>query len=230
MAVAPVARIDDSLLGLAHPDATLGIVPYKGGVGVGVDVNTRLLDVEANGVYFALGHELGHAFSEKVANTIGLLAVDGARGAIKWSADYRDFAATHLPKVWSRFGLIPTGEPAAFVDSVVTITPDRLRDGDLGFVERGVLPAEFDQAIFKLPRVGSINPTNKPVKTQIGYHLFRLEGRKPSTNLTFKEAVPMIRGILTEEKQPVAFQAWIQELRDRATIRINRKLLEAGMG
>ncbi len=121
---------------------------------------------------------------------------------------------------------------ADFVELVrkYSVTPDRARDGDLGFVERGVLPPEFDQVIFKLTRVGSINPTNKPVKTQIGYHLFRLEGRKPSANLTFKEAMPLIRKILTERKQPVAFQTWIQGLRDRATIRINRQLLAAGMG
>jgi parvulin-like peptidyl-prolyl isomerase len=111
-----------------------------------------------------------------------------------------------------------------------SITPDRERDGNLGFVERGVLPAEFDQAIFQLGSIGSINPTSKPVKTQMGYHLFRLEGRKPGAELTFKEALPLIRKALIERKQPKAFKAWIQNLRDKATIRINKRLLNAEMG
>ncbi len=111
-----------------------------------------------------------------------------------------------------------------------SITPDRARDGDLGFVERGVLPAELEQAIFKLPSIGSINPTRKPVKTQLGYHLFRLEGRKPGAQLKFSEALPLIRKVLVERKQPAAFQAWMQALREKATIRINKKLLNTQTG
>ena len=111
-----------------------------------------------------------------------------------------------------------------------SITPDRDKDGDLGFVPRGVLPEEFDQTIFKLGRIGSISSTEKPVKTQLGFHIFRLEGRKSRVSLSFRQALPMIKKVLAERKQPRAFQLWMQSLRDRATIKIDRDLLKAEMG
>lgn len=111
-----------------------------------------------------------------------------------------------------------------------SITPDRDKDGDLGFVTRGVLPEEFDEAIFKLRSIGSISSTERPVKTEMGFHVFRIEGRKPAVNLSFRRALPMIKKALVEQKQPRAFQLWIQRLRDRATINIDKRLLKADMG
>lgn len=111
-----------------------------------------------------------------------------------------------------------------------SITPDRERDGDLGYVPRGVLPEEFDQAIFRLTSIGSMTSTDKAVKTQMGFHIFRLEGRKPRRFLSFREALPLIRKSLTEQKQSRAFQVWLQRLRDKATIKIDKRLLEAEMG
>ncbi len=111
-----------------------------------------------------------------------------------------------------------------------SITPDRLVDGDLGYVKRGVLPEEFDQAIFKLSGIGSISSTEKPVKTQMGYHIFRLENRRPRTALSFNRALPMIRKALVRQKQPRAFKIWMQRLRDKATIKIDNRLLHAETG
>ncbi|MCZ6629155.1 MAG: peptidylprolyl isomerase [SAR324 cluster bacterium] len=125
---------------------------------------------------------------------------------------------------------IKRGRDFASLVREFSITPDRLEDGDLGFVERGILPEEFDQAIFKLRNIGSISSTSKPVKTQMGYHIFRLEGRNPRTPLTFRQALPMIRKALTLQKQPRAFKIWMQSLRDKATIRIDRGLLKAEIG
>ena len=111
-----------------------------------------------------------------------------------------------------------------------SITPDRLNGGDLGYVSRGVLPDEFDQVIFKMKRVGTLSSTTKPVKTQIGYHLFQLEGYKPRTVLSFSAARNKIREILVQQKQPRVFKTWLQTLRDKANIKIDKKLLEADIG
>ena len=76
-----------------------------------------------------------------------LVAVNGERGAVEWSADYRDFAAAYLPEVWTRFGLIPTGKPTAFVDSVVTVTPDRLWTSILMGYELNLFGRRFTHAV-----------------------------------------------------------------------------------
>lgn len=111
-----------------------------------------------------------------------------------------------------------------------SITPDRDDGGDLGYVTRGVLPPEFDKAIFPLTNIGSLNPLNKPVRTQIGYHIFRLEGRRSAGRVSFQRALPSIRKRLLEERQAEAYVTWLRELRRRATIKIDRKLLKLETG
>lgn len=108
-----------------------------------------------------------------------------------------------------------------------SITPDRQQDGDLGYVERGVLPSEFDEVIFKMQKVGSINTRRKQVQTQIGYHIFRLEGRQPAEKLTYRQAIPEIRRRLILAKQSGAYKKWLEGLREKATISIEHALLNA---
>jgi parvulin-like peptidyl-prolyl isomerase len=111
-----------------------------------------------------------------------------------------------------------------------SITPDRLFDGDLGYVERGVMPPEFDDVIFAMERVGSVNNLNKPVQTEMGFHIFRIEDRREARQLSLGEATPRIREILIREKQSSAYQLWLSQLRERATIIVDRQLLSAEMG
>ena len=111
-----------------------------------------------------------------------------------------------------------------------SITPDRESDGDLGYVERGVLPPEFDEVIFEMTRVRRINDLNKPVQTEIGYHIFRLEGSREARRLTRLQAAPMIRERLLRQKQPTAYRLWLRQLRERATIIVDRELLHAELG
>jgi parvulin-like peptidyl-prolyl isomerase len=106
-----------------------------------------------------------------------------------------------------------------------SITPDRMADGELGFVERGVLPKEFDKAIFAMTQVGSVGPREEPVQTEMGYHIFRLEGHQPEGQLGFRDAMPEVRQRLVAEKEQEAYRAWLAELRDKATIFIDNALL-----
>lgn len=111
-----------------------------------------------------------------------------------------------------------------------SITPDRLADGDLGYVQRGVLPLEMDKAIFSMKRVGSTSSSRNPVRTQIGYHIFRLEDRRPRADLSFRAAIPLIKKTLVRRKQTRAFKKWMRQLREAATIKIDRKLMLAATG
>ena len=62
-------------------------------------------------------------------------------------------------------------------------TPDKAADGLLGWVTRGILPKEFDDVIFKISTIGGISPRRKPVQTQMGFHIFRLEGRREAVRM-----------------------------------------------
>src|ERR1700738_2902299 len=61
-------RIDNGGVGDTMPDATLGT---DGNGNVLVDVNDRLLKLDDSSIKFALAHELGHAFSGKLAADLG---------------------------------------------------------------------------------------------------------------------------------------------------------------
>lgn len=108
-----------------------------------------------------------------------------------------------------------------------SITPDRKADGLLGWVKRGILPKEFDDAIFQMTAIGSISPRNRPVQTQIGYHIFRLEGRKPAGLVSYRNAISEIRRRVIQKKQSVAYQDWLANLRAKSTIKIDETLLAA---
>lgn len=108
-----------------------------------------------------------------------------------------------------------------------SITPDRFADGDLGYVQRGILPKEFDKAIFKMWTVGAVSTGSKPTKTKMGYHIFRLEGREQKGLVSYRKALPEIRRRMIEEKQPEAYNRWLARLQERATIHIDETLLAA---
>jgi len=106
-----------------------------------------------------------------------------------------------------------------------SITPDRLAGGDLGYVEKGILPEPFDNAIFSMTRIGSVTSRNNPVKTQMGYHIFRLEGRKSEGLDSYSKSLPEIKKRLLREKQEESYQRWLKHLKERSTIHIDNTLL-----
>ncbi len=52
-----------------------------------------------------------------------LVKLDGRSGEVIWSRNYDDFAEGKIPGVSWLWPLVTTGEPGAYVDSVVTVTP-----------------------------------------------------------------------------------------------------------
>jgi peptidyl-prolyl cis-trans isomerase C len=105
-----------------------------------------------------------------------------------------------------------------------SISPSRKEDGDVGYIERGKVGKEFEQAAFALKRQGELSNI---VKTILGYHIIRLEDRKQPQNLTFSEVQENISKFLRERKRKEILDAHLQELRKEAQISINEKLLAA---
>lgn len=124
------------------------------------------------------------------------------------------------------FELLEEGREFVELVRTYSITPDRGDDGLLGYVEPGVMPPEFDEAIFSMD-VGSVSSSEDPVKTEIGFHIFRVEDRKPAGQMDFRDAVPEIRETLIRRKQNEAYRQWLAGLRQRASIDINQRLLNS---
>ena len=86
--------------------------------------------------------------------------------------------------------------------------------GDLGWVEKGQFVEHIDQEIFGL----QINQVTAPIQTQLGYHLFRLEARKPPEIRSFDQVRPRIESVLYRKKTAERLTLWLKELRTNAYI------------
>ena len=74
--------------------------------------------------------------------------------------------------------------------------PGASQGGDLGWFKKGDMLPEFSAAAFAL-KPGEI--TDKPVKTQYGWHVIKLEGLRPVAVPTFAEAHDELRQKMIQE-------------------------------
>ena len=98
--------------------------------------------------------------------------------------------------------------------------PEAEQGGDLGYFSQGQMPAEFD-VVFTLPRGG----VSGVVKSPYGFHIFKLENKRPAGRLSLDEAAPEIREKLLHEKQERRYQQWLKELRTRTKFEVNYQAL-----
>ncbi len=88
--------------------------------------------------------------------------------------------------------------------------------GDVGFVARGKMVREFEDAVFSL-KPGQVSDI---VETEYGYHIIKVEEVLPGKTLTLKDAKSRIHQILTMQKQKQVYDDWINELKKSAFIEV----------
>lgn len=89
------------------------------------------------------------------------------------------------------------------------------RGGELGWVSPGDTVPEFEAAMSK----AALNSVVGPVRTQFGFHLLEVTERR-SQDVTREKSRQSARAALRERKADEAYQTWLRELRDRATVEI----------
>ncbi|QWE24492.1 peptidylprolyl isomerase [Polynucleobacter sp. AP-Elch-400A-B2] len=87
--------------------------------------------------------------------------------------------------------------------------------GNLGWMGPGDLVPEFDQAMNRL----QIDEVSNPVKTEFGWHLIQVLERRDA-QLTLEKQRQFARAAIRERKFDQAYQDWLRELRDTATVKI----------
>jgi len=87
--------------------------------------------------------------------------------------------------------------------------------GDLGWMSPGDLVPEFEQAMNRL----QIGDVSNPVKTEFGWHLIQVLDRREG-QLTVEKQRQFARAAIRERKFEQAYQEWLRELRDNATVKI----------
>jgi peptidyl-prolyl cis-trans isomerase SurA len=103
-------------------------------------------------------------------------------------------------------------EDIAKLNSEDTSAP---RGGELGWLSPGETVAEFEAAM----KAATPKTVIGPVRTQFGFHLIEVMERR-NQDVTAERTKTAARAALRERKSDETYQAWLREVRDRATIEI----------
>ena len=87
--------------------------------------------------------------------------------------------------------------------------------GELGWMSPGDLVPEFEQAMNRL----QIGEVSNPVKSEFGWHLIQVLDRREG-QLTVEKQRQFAKAAIRERKFDQAYQEWMRELRDNATVKI----------
>jgi parvulin-like peptidyl-prolyl isomerase len=91
----------------------------------------------------------------------------------------------------------------------------RVKDGDMGFVHRGRLDADFEGAVFAAP-------VGRPslARSLYGFEVFEVLERQPPAQLTFDQARPLIAEPLVRQRRTDGLRAWKARLLAKAHVQI----------
>jgi peptidyl-prolyl cis-trans isomerase C len=92
--------------------------------------------------------------------------------------------------------------------------PSSVKGGDLGFFRRGQMVKPFEDAAFALKP----NEISDIVETQFGYHLIKVEEKKPETTLAFTDIKDRLNQHLKEQKIDKEAKEYIDQLKKDAKI------------
>jgi len=111
-----------------------------------------------------------------------------------------------------------------------SISPDKAQDGNLGYVKRGDLPLEMENAIFQLGFRKNKSRVSEVVRSQNGFHIFKLEKYRRKHRRSLNQVKQEIKKILIKQKWDSAYQKWIKRLKSNATISVDETMLSREQG
>ncbi len=102
--------------------------------------------------------------------------------------------------------------------------PNASRGGRLGLVRQGELLPGIERAISNLVPGG----ISDVIETSEGFHIVRMEDRKPKQFRPYEEVRIEIQGLVFQQKSEDVFQAWLADLKNKAYIEIKFESAPSG--
>ncbi|GBE00611.1 foldase protein PrsA 1 precursor [bacterium BMS3Abin08] len=133
---------------------------------------------------------------------------------VKFDPSVPDFRKKARAKAEEAYSKIKAGEDFAKVAWSYSDDMSRVKGGDVGFIHRGRMASEVEDAAFSL-KVGQVS---KIIETDTGYHILKVEDRRPSRQLSLKEVKDKLRRELTGSMQKKRMNELIKRLRAGAKI------------
>ena len=114
------------------------------------------------------------------------------------------------------------GAPFENVAAGVSIDQTASQGGDLGYMRRGEMVHELEEAAFEL-KVGEVGDV---IASSYGYHIIKVLDRHPGAGQpSFGSKEAAVMSFLTSQRRRTAFDDWLIELEERATVVIDTVLL-----
>ncbi len=104
----------------------------------------------------------------------------------------------------------------------ISIATSASKGGDIGFISKGTLTAEIEEQLFKL----NSGDLSEIIPTEKGFHLFKIIEKNPSRYLELDEVREEIKYQLLPLKQQQAFDQYLKNIEDVATIEKNLELIK----
>ncbi|MDR2395031.1 MAG: SurA N-terminal domain-containing protein [Endomicrobium sp.] len=95
----------------------------------------------------------------------------------------------------------------------------KARNGDLGLVAKDDLPSNISKIVFSM-KVGDY--TKEPIKTDTGYHFVKVEEKRAKRDINFDDVKGDILELLYQSNARVAYNEYINSLKSKANIKINK--------
>jgi parvulin-like peptidyl-prolyl isomerase len=134
----------------------------------------------------------------------------------------RQIVAAERPKAEALRAQLLAGADFAELAKANSIGPEAADGGALPPFAKGQLPEAFDRAFELEP--GQISPV---IESPYGFHLFKLESKLPAHEATFDEVQDKIAVVLGERTLDDLRREWVRDLRKKAEIRVNDRVLES---
>ena len=103
-----------------------------------------------------------------------------------------------------------------------SVGPEAENGGHLGAFRRGELPASFEREVFAIKK-GNLSPV---VKTDFGFHIFRVDETYPARDLLLKEVEDAIRVELLRKKSDEALALFMEDLQQRYPVWVDTEQLD----
>ncbi|NIA09170.1 MAG: peptidylprolyl isomerase [Nitrospiraceae bacterium] len=99
------------------------------------------------------------------------------------------------------------------------------KGGELGFFSKGRMVPGFESAAFSL-KPGELST---PIKTSFGYHIIQVEKKRKASIRPFSDVRPQIKRMLYRKKQEKIQDVFINKLKAKYPVKVNKALLFKGM-
>ena len=108
------------------------------------------------------------------------------------------------------------GEPFDLLSGQYSQGPAAAAGGDIGYIEKGVILHEVEEAAFSLP----LNQISGIIESPIGFHIIQVIDRRGGGIKSIESVRGEIREKIDQEKMEKKFGEWLDELRIRSHIEI----------